>query len=427
MAEATIELPVIPPKAAATPTAEPKVTPAPNEPSTSPMAQLFDDAVQRSSGGGLMGTESKKAPEPTPAPAAEPTKPDAQKPAPPPAAGEFELPPEITGAPEPTPARKEPTVDEIMPEEPPASIKSEKDRANWKVYRGHQKHLETELAEARKQLEAKPPPVDQDTKALIAQYEERFTVMSEALERAGIHMHPAFNEQFTQPIAHAKESATQVLKDVGIDSNILDRVFQSKGKERIEAMDELGETITSQTVRMKILAKIEEIERLEERQQAALNDRQNWLQNEDQKLRAKRHQEGQQQVTQIRGMVDQAVEGLAKAGFTIFNKIDGNEKWNGQRDGWVESAKKSLTETTDPMELAGRSALGQVAPVIWQALLSTQKRLRAAEKELSEMGGALPSLDGNGGGAGAPVTEVEEPDRMKKLFSGALDTKFSVG
>lgn len=329
-----------------------------------------------------------------------------------------------------TTASTAPTVAELMPETPPEGIKSEKGKADYKKWREHQLALEKDAKRTKElegqiaQLRANPQQGAEAT-ARIQQLEQRLVQMSAVVEKYGIQEHPAFQEQFVRPQLQAAEDARNIVEMAGLEKNAIDSVLRLQGKARVEALDELMESITSPTLKGQLAENLFRYEQIDKQKAAVEKDRSGWLQNEDLRIKANQHAQIQETEKQFNALLDESVGFLRdKAGFEMLKEDPGNEQWNGRVQQRVKEAQYLLTRNTDPKQLAAAAVLAVVAPEYRQWALNAEQRARTAERELAELKGATPRL--NGGSGGGQGGGGEERSGLASLFDRAKANTVSV-
>lgn len=301
------------------------------------------------------------------------------------------------------PAAAPPRVADLMPEDPAeAGIKTEKGKADYRKWRQHQLSLEKRADELEAKLGQSPPATDREQAAAarIAELEGHLAEMSGEFEKIDIQRHPAFQRQFVQPRTEAFEAASTLLKDVEMEPALLDKALSLNGKARIQALDEITESIESPNVRMRLINHIDRIEQLDQARNAAMTDVKGQVQRMEGHERAERHRALQEQERQLLTNVDMAADNLKQNGFGMFlTEIPGNDKHNEEVRRIIADAKGVFTQNTNAEQLAAVAVMGRVAPkaLAW-AIHERQARL-TVEKELAELKGARPGLEGEGTGA----------------------------
>lgn len=367
---------------------------------TEKLGNLFDS----------LHAENTGAPAPA-APAAAPA-----QPATPPPAEEF-VPPEILfgGETPPTkPAESEmPSVADLMPEEAPVSIRTEKGKADYKKWREHQLMLETKLKERNGTSE--PPS---DLVARNKELEQRLAEMSSVTERVALMEHPAFKQQFIVPRQQMLSQAKEAIEMAGGDVPAFEKMLGLSGKARIDAIDTLMEDISSPTLRNQLGNMISGIENLDRQRDAVMADVKGNHERLELQTRAQRQQQMEAQEKETASTLDSAIEHLRdKAGFEFFKEVPGNEKWNAQVKQARENSLYILTKAS-PAEAITAAALAPQAPMYRTAYQGAMKRVRTLEAEIAELKGAQPRI-GDGGGALDAPTNGDEHSGLANIFKRA--------
>jgi len=291
--------------------------------------------------------------------------------------------------------------DEIpIPEEPPASIKTEKGKADWKQWRKQWAEMQAKVKQYESgQQQAVPSEEVNNLKAQNQQLMERLQQLSPVVERANIELHPAFQAQFIQPRQQMVAEGREALETAGADPAMLERAMSLTGKARIEALDEIFETVTSPTLRAKLEQVAWHIDSIDKQKAQVLADLPKAHERLQQEERIRNQQQMEQQEKHFLAVLDDSVGKLAET-FPLLREIPGNDEWNATRQREIQSARELLTRTTDPAQLAAAAVMATQAPRLQQWALNERKLRLAAEKELAELRGAEPSLGRRSNGSG---------------------------
>lgn len=283
--------------------------------------------------------------------------------------------------------------DEIpLPVEPPASIKTEKGKADWKAWREGWKGTLSKI----KQLEAgqQNGAHDAQANARIAELEGRLVELSTVAERANLELHPAFQAQFVNPIRQMAEQAKEIAAMADVGGEAIEKVLGLAGKARVQAMDELMDGVNSPTIRAQLGELLFNIERKEKERAQVLNDVKGNSERLAEHERAEQHRRLQAQQKQIGEVVDSTFEILRdQHGFELLREVPGNEKWNTSRKAKLEQARHIMTGAS-ASEAAAAAVLSVLAPEYRTWALAERDRANALEKENAELRGADPKLGG---------------------------------
>lgn len=331
----------------------------------------------------------------------------AEKPAPE-KADEF-VPPEFDAPVEPV---KE-SVNDLMPEEPPVAIRTEKGKADYRKWREHQLSLE-------KQLKERGTP-DAEAQARIAELEKRLTDMSSVTEKVALQEHPAFQQQFVVPRQQMMGAAKDIVDMADGDFNSFESMLSLTGKARVQAVDTLMEQIESPTLKTQLGQLIYQIETLDRNKAQVMQDVKGNYERLQMQERAQRHQQIEQEEKRTLTQVDATIAELRdKAGFEFYREAPGNEAWNKIVDNARKQAAYILTKAS-PEEATAAAALAPLTPLYRQAYLTQSKKVKALEAELAELRGAEPRL-ADGGGQLESASHDESP--LAGVFKRARESSW---
>lgn len=356
---------------------------------------------------------------PAPAPVAEPdilTPPDA-----------LLSPGEVPAGAPPADPDAVPSVDEVFPKE---KASERADLRNWReAYRAAEAKIKT----LTDRVKTAPQP-DEVAQARISELEGRLGEFSQKFERIALMEHPAFVKQFEQPLAQLRQSATQLIKDAGLEGDGLDRVLGLTGNERIKAMDQLAETIESPTLRRRLERTVEEIEAKEGERARVLSDVKGNAERLSTAEKIQHHQAMEQEARALQQTTDGVLTWFAnEQKIPFFQKAEGNEKWNDAMAEDETQTKDLVTNCKDQSQLVAAVALGVKFPRVYSAYQAERKARMAAEKALSDRRGAEPSLsrgpdgngrnDGNGNAEDANPADADmSPEGIRRRFNARVRT-----
>lgn len=326
------------------------------------------------------------------------------KPEPPAEINTGDLPPEdVTGDLPTKPAAGEEkpsdfkTSAELMPEEEISKLRTVKSQENIRALASSHDKAVKEVHALKKtveELEKRP-----NTDARVADLEKRNAELNSIVEKKALEEHPYVVEQFAKPRQNAMNYGRKALEDADMDPNMLDRVIGTTGKERIAALDQLYDSISSPTIRSKVEKAVAVIEGVDEQRSAFFADREgNHAKMKEQEAANQARQLADQEKN-ARGLIDQVVNHLGKDqgfSFLAFSDKPGAEKWNEGLKSDINQATEFLLKNTDPAKLVTMVLLGIRAPKMQVGYKAMLQRALAAEKAQSEGRSALPSLNGSG-------------------------------
>lgn len=315
------------------------------------------------------------------------------------------------------PAKPVETVaEELFPEEPPAAIKTEKGKADYKKWRETYKAMETRV----KELESKPPS-DEKAVARIAELEGRLQEFSQRFERINLMEHPDFIRQFEAPLRELRGTATEIVKNAGLDPEALAAVMGKTGIDRIKAMDQLAETIESPTLRRRLERTVEDIEAKEAERDKVLSDVKGNTERLTTQQKIQQHQAMQDYEKRMNSTIDGVENYLATdQKIAFFQKAEGPgaDKWNEALEADKAETRQILFNSKNEAQFAGVVALGVKAPRILAWGMSERKMRVAAEKALADLRGAEPSLGGSNGDG--PRATVEDDPKDNDMSTDAI-------
>jgi hypothetical protein len=297
--------------------------------------------------------------------------------------------------------------------------------------REHFERLSTEKHDLQKQLrlaqkkaeeaEKKGVDLDANTRSRLEQLEKVNQDLSQRLGRAGLELHPWFEQNFIVPRKQAMEAAVKAFKDGGGNPEDLETALKLDGRARAQRLDELYSEIPSTTLKGKVERAVDAIELIDSRKEQALKNRNAILpelQKQDQAQQAKMLSQ-QEQI--LKSNLEESRAMLRdKFGFFVFKQIDDPNYswWNDDLKKMNEEAETLMLRTSDPKELAVATNLAVVAPRLMAILKQEIAKRRQAEKERDEYRDSQPGI-GKGSRKGKAAAQEEEED--KSLTSAILD------
>ena len=312
------------------------------------------------------------------------------------------------------------------PAEPPlkitdemiAAAKTPKAQADMRKFRESYEKLEKENAE----LKARPlVPEDTETKTLLEMTKKERDELLTRLERYDLQATPAFQEKYIKPRQQKFDDAYSLVRDAGGNPEALARAMSLAGKPRIEALEEIAESIPQQIMRNRFERLIEAIdadskvinEKLANAKQAAEEEAKNAI--------IRRHENNEQITKELKSLLGAArsdllehtkLETLVKVGKPEF------EWWDKQVDEIDQVAEEILLKGT-PQKAAYAAYLAASAGAFRSMYQAERSARLAVEQENRELKGAEPNLTRE---RLAPKIEgdgVEPADIIGRLHAGA--------
>lgn len=273
----------------------------------------------------------------------------------------------------------------------PSDIKSEAGKANWKLLRAKAKErneFESKLKTATEEIEKlkNAPKVPGDPAELEALKKER-DLLSDRLKELDVERHPKFQTYFDNKtnavLAEAKKvGGTEFGDKIANLLKLPDSEYRTA---------QLGEILSqlpplNQGRLVKVLSDMEAVQ--SEKGVELAKARENY----DKIQKAEREQAQKSQQEQ-RAKIDQALDrqiAEAQKAIPLFQKRDGDDKWNKSVDDRLNNARNSLKNGLDEESLARALIWAQVAPEILQDALAKAQDISSLQKELSSFKSATP-------------------------------------
>lgn len=317
-------------------------------------------------------------------------------------------------------------VEEEIPTEPPAEIKDEKAKSNWKRLRERKDAAEAALTDAQtkiSELEKRGHEPDEATKLKLEGLETKNKQMSEALTRFGLETNEQFQAQVIQPLHASYSRARQIVGDAGGDVEALDKALSLSGKAQYEALDAVYSDIPDSAKR----AADKSLDRFRELSQVRANALRNAPQTFEQirkneLLRQKQTLDSQK--AEFEKAFDDTVTDLSDVRkFELFQESKDPETawWNQIKPKIVDDAKNDYLNAADPKVVAESAIARRSLPVVTELWKRALQRAVKAETELSEIRKSEPNLSESGGGTGAATEDAEDSKlSFEKLFLKTL-------
>lgn len=369
-----------------------------------------------------------EAPEPEAVPDAEPTKPPVKPPVEPET-------PVATPAAEP---KKSDLVSRLAPDfaaletkpespaEPPlkitdemiAAAKTPKAQADMRKFRESYESLEKQVAE----LKARPaaPAEDTETKTLLEMTKKERDELLARLERYDLQATPAFQEKYMKPRQQKFNDAYNLLKEAGANPDALAGAMSMAGPARIEALEEIAESIPHKMVRGRFERLVEAIDADSRVINEKLADAKRSAEEQSKNELIRRHETNQKLEQELKSLLGAArtdllenlkLETLVKTGKPEF------EWWDKQVDEVDRVAEEILLKGT-PQDSAIAAYLGASAGVFRNMYHAERKARLALELENRELKDAEPNLTQDRRPPKVEGDGVEPVDILGRLHSG---------
>lgn len=313
-----------------------------------------------------------------------------------------------------------------IPVEPPVKItdemiaaaKTPKAQADMRKFRASYEKLEKEVEELRKR-----PVVSEDTETktlLEITTKERDNLLSR-LERYDLQATPAFQEKYIKPRQQKFDDAYSLVKESGGNPEALARAMSLSGKPRIEALEEIAESIPQQIMRNRFERLIEAIdadsrvinEKLANAKLAAEEEAKNDI--------IRRHEHNEKITKELKSLLAAARSDLTEKMKleTLIKTGKPEDEWWDKKVDQVESIAEEFLFKSTPQEWAiGAYMVGSAG--VFREMYQAERAARlAVEQENRELKGAEPNLTRE---RIAPKIEgdgVEPADIIGRLRSGA--------
>lgn len=375
------------------------------------------------------------------APVAKPIeqKPAAKKPVVPPSA----VPAEVlkVEAPAKTPEKPAVIKEEVFDSEALSKDMSPKGRENFKRQEAHYKGLitkaETDLAEAKKAVEARVPSEEAaklrtdfetlkaERDALKAEHAE----MSKTMELIAVERSPQFQAKYVRERAAILDSAAKRVDRAGGNSAAFKAALQLEGAERYTKIEEaMGEI--PQFVQNQVASEVAKLETLDEERAAALKNagsvREQWA---EEQTAAQKQQETevikarQTRFSEVIPALAQPPEGSQVPACILAKKLDpSHEKaaaWNGDIDAIEQKAKALLFNGTDFNEFAAAAYKASAYDKMQALFVQVANQNEQFRQQIAELTGGEPGgSNGAGGGGPAPASGDDKLTFAEKVSRG---------
>lgn len=289
-------------------------------------------------------------------------------------------------------------------DEPPADIKSEAGKANWKMLRARGNEFEAKWKAAQTEIEnyKKNPPKPAEPQ-IPADYEElkkNHAELDEKLKLLDIERHPKFQKHFGAKL----ESALTTAKNIGGETlaNLLklpDSDFKTEQLENVlKSLSPLKQTMLGSLLL--------DVEKINNERASELNSaKENYAKYISiQEAQQKQQQEYQKQ--QADRVFTQELEQATK-GLPVFQKVEGNDAWNKQVDSAIQNARNIFEGKLPLPDFARASNWAAAAPLLLQDSAAKGKEIETLKAELARLKGVQPKP-----GAGGDPKEPTVPANM---------------
>lgn len=315
------------------------------------------------------------------------------------------LAPDLSKKEEPKP---EAEVEIDMPEEPPASIKTEKGKADYKKWRQEFATLKRENLTLKTQQPA-PKTEDPDAQAVIEQQKQQIAQLSEIVQRSELKAHPQFQQRFIIPRTRNMTEVQRIVKEMGGDPDTVEHALSLKGRAKVTALDDIVSGIESPVLRDKIGRLIDGIESIDLEMENVLKDSKGTAEQLRRQDKIAHHEQVMQQEQQLKSLLGAARKDLSdNLGLEVLKKTGKPEYkwWDDQVDEIDATAHSILFEGT-PDKMAFAAVLAASAGPLRAAWQAERKARVALEERIAAMEGAEPDL---GDKTKVRDTETEVPE-----------------
>lgn len=397
---------------------------APPQPHTSPIPDGLKATLDKVFGDKAPPVEEKK--DETPPPEVKETPPAKKEEAPPVTKSRDiirHLAPDFTTA-EPTTTKGEaPPVEvavdvDIPPEEPPAYLKTQKAKDDHIRWRKKMMEQDEELRTLR--VKANAAPVEDTTsKTLLEQITKERDSAIEKVARFDWTQHPKNQQEYLIPRDQMFADAQTLIKESGGDPDTLRRAIGMSGKGRIQALEEISESITSQMMRGRFERLIEGIDEKTKVINEKMRNAQAENEANQQQDKIHRHEQLVKAEGDIRTMLAATRRDLLDEVKLEVLQKSGNKDfawWDEQVDQIDQTAEEIMLKSTP--EKSCVAAYLAASAGAYRSMFQAERAARvAAETELSEYKSASPKL---GEERGEPKTRVPDDANMIDAVLGRL-------
>lgn len=294
----------------------------------------------------------------------------------------------------------------LLEEAPKGPLKHE----NWAKLQAKAKEWQSKAQELEEKL--KNPIVPDDFKNDLEATKARLAEREAELERIAVERSPKFKELFTDKETHLRETYKSISKDLGIEEDQAEAIFNSKGKKRYELIDDLDVPQSAKADLTTMLRQKDELG----------TQRDNFLSKSREELHAWEESHKAENDARLAKLhehetriFESKLSELTKAN-PLLQKIEGNEKWNTVVEQNIAEAKRFFSGNITAEEAADYAIAGATAKQAFRMFEVARERLQAANEELSRLKAAAPTVEGSAGKTTVDDSKLSIEERAKKTF-----------
>lgn len=294
----------------------------------------------------------------------------------------------------------------LMRETPKGPLKHE----NWSRLQKKAQEWEAKAREFEEKL--KNPTIPETFKNDFETTKAKLAEREAELERFAVERSPKFKELFTNKESAIKETFNATAKDLQIDEDQAQVIFNSKGKKRYELIDDLD---IPQSAKSDLTVMLRQKDELGSQKESFLSKSREELNAWEESNKA----ESDAQLAKLKAHEDRIFESklseLTKS-LPTLQKIEGNEKWNAVVDQNIAEAKRFFSGQITAEEAADYAIAGATAKQVFKMFEVARERLQAANEELARLKAAAPTVE-------SPENKPTPTDRSKmSVEQSALKT-----
>lgn len=311
---------------------------------------------------------------------------------------------------------------------PPENAKS---RAGWDElkkrateFRTRAASLEQENAALKKQLEehGKSAPVDEATKARLAELEQQNKIFSDRLKVLDLRSHPEFEQKFIVPQNAAKQAIAAILQTEEVDATV-DELLSLKGRKFNEAVSDVLEKLTP-FARVKFQAQLDKFIEAQAGADAALAEADEFLKNARQhgaaKNRAIFDQVGAKfKDTFVPATIDDKASDAEKAELEKYNRALASVQKRAEQYGLGQIDEPTAAEIAHKAALYDfmlEAGLPRVGAVYGQVIDAQSAEIAALKKQVEELTAAAPKPPGSSSAVDTPPENESHFDAAKRYL-----------
>lgn len=322
----------------------------------------------------------------------------------------LEVKPEVPDVPDPDLAELDAEIE---------NAKTAKKKSDLQKLRTKLEALKTENATLKTRPAA--PADDPDTKTLLEMTQKERDELAARLERYDLQSSPAFQEKYMKPRQQKFDDAFRLVKEAGADANMLPRAMSLVGPQRIEALEEIAQSIPSQMMRGRFERLIEGIDEDTRVINEKLANAKQAVQEEAKNETIRRHETTEKMAKEWKSLLGAArADLLENVKLEVLQKVNKPEFewWDKQVDEIDAVAEEILLKST-PQKAVMAAYLGASCGAfrsMWQA---ERKARLAVEEENRALKGADPKLGQDRRPAKVESDAATTDDIISRLRTGA--------